>query len=407
MWLTDATRGQRKTLLAASLGWMLDSMDVLLYSMVLAHMMRDLGMKEGTAGLMASLTLGASAVGGVIFGVVADRFGRSRALAASILTYSVFTAACGLSRGVVELAVFRVLLGLGMGGEWACGAALVAETWPAEHRGKALGVVQSSWAVGYALAAAVTALVLPRFGWRAVFFVGVLPALLVSWIQRRVPEPEQWLRSRDTVGPLDRSWGLAGVWHKAYRRNVVVAATANAATMFAWWGLFTWIPAFLSLPVDKGGAGLDIVKTSTWIIFMQAGTWLGYVCFGFISDRIGRRITYVGYIFTAAALVPVYAAVRDPLILLLLGPLVGFFGTGYFSGFGAITAEIFPTVIRARAQGLTYNLGRGISALAPYVVGSIGAERGLGSAFLLTSGAFLLAGVVALRLPETLGRELR
>ena len=407
MWLTDATRGQRRTLLAASLGWMLDSMDVLLYSMVLAHMMRDLGMKEGTAGLMASLTLGASAVGGVIFGVVADRFGRSRALAASILTYSVFTAACGLSRGVLELAVFRVLLGLGMGGEWACGAALVAETWPAEHRGKALGVVQSSWAIGYALAAAVTALVLPRFGWRAVFFVGVLPALLVSWIQRRVPEPEQWLRSRDTVGPLDRSWGLAGVWQKAYRGNVVVAATANAATMFAWWGLFTWIPAFLSLPVDKGGAGLDIVKTSTWIIFMQAGTWLGYVCFGFISDRIGRRITYVGYIFTAAALVPVYAAVRDPLILLLLGPLVGFFGTGYFSGFGAITAEIFPTVIRARAQGLTYNLGRGISALAPYVVGSIGAERGLGSAFLLTSGAFLLAGVVALRLPETLGRELR
>ncbi len=407
MWLTDATRGQRKTLLAASLGWMLDSMDVLLYSMVLAHMMKDLGMKEGTAGLMASLTLGASAVGGVVFGIVADRFGRSRALAGSILTYSVFTAACGLSRGVLELAVFRVLLGLGMGGEWACGAALVAETWPAEHRGKALGVVQSSWAIGYALAAAVTALVLPRFGWRTVFFVGVLPALLVFWIQRRVPEPDQWLRSRDTAGPLDRSWGLAGVWQKAYRRNIVVAAAANAATMFAWWGLFTWIPAFLSLPADKGGAGLDIVKTSTWIIFMQAGTWLGYVCFGFISDCIGRRITYVGYIFTAAALVPVYAAVRDPLILLLLGPLVGFFGTGYFSGFGAITAEIFPTVIRARAQGLTYNLGRGISALAPYVVGSIGAERGLGSAFLLTSGAFLLAGVVALRLPETLGRELR
>jgi len=200
MWLTDATPVQKRTLLAASLGWMLDSMDVLLYSMVLAYMMRDLGMREGTAGLMASLTLAASAVGGVAFGIFADRFGRSRALTVSILVYS---------------------------------------------------------------------------------------------------------------------------------------------------------------------------------------------------------------LFTAAALVPVYAAVRDPLFLLLLGPLVGFFGTGYFSGFGAITAEIFPTAIRARAQGLTYNLGRGISALSPYLAGSIGAERGLSSAFLLTSGAFLLAGFVALKLPETLGRELR
>src|SRR5512137_587773 len=170
MWLTDATRVQRRTLLAASLGWMLDSMDILLYSMVLAHLMRDLGMREGTAGLMASLTLASSAVGGVVFGILADRFGRSRALSASILTYSVFTAACGLSRDVLELAGCRVLLGLGMGGEWSCGAALVAETWPAEHRGKALGVVQSSWAVGYGLAAAVTGLVLPRFSWRGVFF---------------------------------------------------------------------------------------------------------------------------------------------------------------------------------------------------------------------------------------------
>ena len=407
MWLTEATRVQKRTLLAASLGWMLDSMDVLLYSMVLAHMMRDLGMREGTAGLMASLTLAASAVGGVAFGILADRCGRSRALAVSILVYSLFTAACGLSRGVLELAVFRILLGLGMGGEWACGAALVAETWPAEHRGKALGVMQSSWAVGYALAAAVTALVLPHCGWRAVFFVGVLPALLVFWIQRQVPEPELWLRLRHADTFCGGTAGFAGLWHAAYRRNLVIATTANAATMFAWWGLFTWIPAYLSLPAEKGGAGLDIVKTSTWIIFMQVGTWLGYVSFGFISDRIGRRITYVGYIFVAAALVPVYAAVRDPVSLLLLGPLVGFFGTGYFSGFGAITAEIFPTAVRARAQGLTYNLGRGISALSPYLVGSIGAGRGLGSAFLLTSGAFLLAGFVALKLPETLGRELR
>src|SRR5213596_751357 len=159
-WLAEATAVQKRALLAASLGWMLDSMDIMLYSMVLAHMMRDLNMTEGTAGLMASLTLASSAAGGIFFGILADRVGRSRTLLASILVYSIFTSACGLAQNVAQLALFRILLGLGMGGEWACGAALVAETWPSRHRGKALGVMQSAWAIGYGLAAAITALLL-------------------------------------------------------------------------------------------------------------------------------------------------------------------------------------------------------------------------------------------------------
>lgn len=402
-WLSRATVVQKRALLAASLGWMLDSMDILLYSMVLTHMMQDLGMREGTAGLMISLTLGASAAGGIAFGILADRVGRVRALMLSILSYSVFTAACGLVQNVAQLAVFRILLGLGMGGEWACGAALVAETWPAEHRGKALGVMQSSWAVGYGLAAVVTYLVLPPFGWRAVFFVGVLPALLVFWMWRLVPEPEIWRRAR---AGAERSGGLCHLLEGDLRRHVLVATTANAGTMFAWWGLFTWIPAFLSLPPERGGAGLDLLKTSTWIVLMQVGMWLGYVSFGFISDRIGRKRAYVGFILVAALLVPVYGMTRAPAGLLLIGPLVGFFGTGYYSGFGAITAEIFPTAVRASAQGLTYNLGRGVSALAPFIVGSVGATYGLGFAFRLTAGSFLLAGLVAMLLPETRGREL-
>jgi MFS family permease len=406
MWLGEATALQRRTLLAASLGWMLDSMDILLYSMVLAYLMRDLGMKEGTAGLMASLTLIASAAGGILFGILADRVGRSRALRASIFFYSIFTAACGLSQNVIQLSFFRVFLGLGMGGEWACGAALVAETWPSQHRGKALGVMQSSWAIGYGLAAALTALVLPRFGWRAVFFAGVIPALVTFWIQKYVPEPEIWQRSRQANPASSILAGLKALWHGDCRRHILVTSIANAGTMFAWWGLFTWIPAFLSLPRERGGAGLSIMKTSTWIILMQVGMWLGYVSFGFISDWLGRKRTYVAYIFMAAALVPIYANTRTPIPLLVIGPLVGFFGTGYFSGFGAITAEIFPTTVRASAQGLTYNLGRGVSAAAPFLVGALSAQHGLGSAFLLTSGSFLLAGIVALWIPETRGREL-
>jgi MFS family permease len=405
-WLSEADGIQKRALLAASLGWMLDSMDILLYSMVLAAMMSDLRMTEGTAGLMTSLTLGASAVGGIAFGFVADRLGRARALMGSILVYSVFTAACGFAQNVTQLGLFRILLGLGMGGEWACGAALVAETWPSKHRGKAMGIMQSSWAVGYGLAAILTALILPRFGWRAVFFAGIAPALITLWIRRRVPEPEIWVRSRSLLSAQPGSSGAREIWRGGYRRGLLVATAANAGTMFAWWGLFTWIPAFLSLPPERGGVGLDVLRTSTWIVLMQAGMWLGYVSFGFISDRIGRRKAYAGYIFIAAALVPFYALSRSPLALLLIGPVVAFFGTGYFSGFGAITAEMFPTAVRASAQGLSYNLGRGISAAAPYLVGAAASRYGLGLALLLTSGSFLAAGIIALLLPETRGREL-
>jgi MFS family permease len=406
MWLTEATAVQKRALLAASLGWMLDSMDILLYSMVLASMIKDLGMTQGTAGLMASLTLGSSAIGGILFGLLADRIGRSRALMASILIYSIFTAACGFSQTILQLAVFRVLLGLGMGGEWACGAALVAETWPAQHRGKALGVMQSSWAIGYGLAAALTRVVLPRFGWRGVFFAGILPALVAFWIFRYVPEPEIWKESQKRSGTPAPWAGLVGLWRGEYRRHLIITTAANAGTMFAYWGLFTWIPAYLSLPLDRGGAGLDIRQWTWWIICMQVGTWFGYVCFGYISDWLGRKRTYAAYIFIAAALVPLYASTHDPLYLLLIGPLVGFFGSGYFSGFGAITAEIFPTSVRASAQGLTYNLGRGVSAAAPYFIGAVSAGRGLGFAFLLTAVSFLFAGTMALFIPETRGREL-
>ncbi len=406
MWLTEATSLQRRTLLAASLGWMLDSMDILLYSMVLAAMMRDLHMSADIAGLMTSLTLAASAVGGILFGMLADRMGRSKALMASILVYSIFTAACGLAQNLAQLALFRILLGLGMGGEWACGAALVAETWPSQHRGKAFGVMQSSWAIGFGLAAAVTAVVLPRYGWRAVFFVGIIPALITFWIQRCVPEPEIWLRARRETKKTFLLSNLSVMWSPEYRRDLTVTTLANAGTMFAWWGLFTWIPAYLSLPVAEGGAGLDITKTSTWIILMQVGMWLGYVSFGYISDWIGRKKAYVSFILIAACIVPVYGVTRHPLVLLFVGPVVAYFGTGYFSGFGAITAEIFPTTVRASAQGLTYNLGRGVSAAAPFLVGWLSAGRGLGLAFLLTSAAFLVAGFVSLLLPETQGREL-
>ena len=402
-WWSTASQDARRALIAASLGWMLDAMDILIYSLVLNDVRREFGIDDRTSGVLLALPLVTSAFGGMFFGWMADRFGRTRALMASILWYSVFTAACGLSQTVVQLGLFRALLGFGFGGEWAIGAALVAETWPAEHRGKALGFMQSAWAVGYAAAALLNAMVLPRWGWRAVFFAGILPALVTVWIRRSVAEPRIWRESR-AAGSSRVT--LAALTRGELGRLTWLVAAMNAATMFAWWGLFTWIPSFLGRPVEEGGAGLSILRTSTWIILMQVGMWLGYVTFGFIADSIGRKRSYIAYLLTAAVLVPLYGATREPAALLALGPLVAFFGTGYFSGFGAVSAELFPTSIRATAQGITYNLGRGISALAPFIVGSLAASRGLGAAFSITSTAFLVAAVLWIWIPETKGRAL-
>ena len=398
-WLTGATTAQKRALLTTSLGWMLDSMDMMLFSLVLVDLERDLHMSAATAGLLMTLTLISAAIGGVFFGWLADKIGRTHALIFSMLIYSIFTAACGLAHSVVQLGIFRFVLGLGIGGEWAAGGALVAETWPDEHRGKAIGIAQSSWALGYALGATITALVMPHFGWRAVFFVGVLPALVTIWIRRSVKEPEIWRQKAATM-PLRRMFqGKLG-------RATLITASMNAASLFAWWGLFTWIPRFLSLPVSQGGRGLSIVQTSAWTIVMQIGTALGYLSFGYLADIFGRKRVYIGFLLVAAALVPLYAHTRDPHLLLLFGPIVGFFGTGFFSGFTIIASEVFPTAVRGSAMGVVYNIGRFLGAGAPYLIGFITDISGIELALSSISIAFLAAAFIAMGLHETKSRAL-
>lgn len=401
-WPRDMTPAERKSLLAGGLGWMLDAMDVMLYSLVLAYLIREFSMDTRTAGFLNSLTLVASAIGGLMFGWLADRIGRTRALMASILMYSVASAACGFSHSISQLATFRFLLGLGMGGEWTTAAALIAETWRAEHRGKALGTMQSAYAIGEAIAALVVAVVLPHFGWRAVFFVGVLPALLVLWIRRSVPEPALWTERQNA--PRNRS--LRRLLQKGVLRNGILATTMNACAMFGYWGLFTWIPAYLSLPAAQGGRGLSLAKTTTFFLVLCLGKWLGYALFGFFADAFGRRKPYFLYLLIAAVLVPLYGAAHSQFWLVVLGPFVAFFGTGFFSGYAAIVSEIFPGEIRAAAMGLSYNIGRGLSSVAPFAIGVLALRHGIGPAFFLLSVAFLAAAFLALALPETRGRQL-
>ena len=408
-WWRVATSAARRALVAASLGWALDAFDVMLFSLVLASVIAELGLTKAQAGALGSITLLGGAAGGLIFGHIADRFGRTRAMIASVLLYSVFTAACGLSQTLWQFAIFRALLGLGMGGEWASVAALVSETWPAKHRGRALGFMQSAWAIGFAAAALVVGFVLPRWGWRVVFFVGILPALFTLWVRRNVDEPDVWKARRASMATgatAGRGHRFGDIFRGTMLRLTAALTFMNACALFGWWALNGWIPAYLSLPPAQGGLGLATATMSWFVVAMQVGMWLGYVSFGFITDVLSRKRVYVTYLVMASLLLPIYGSIRIPVVLLLLGPFVAFFGTGFFSGFGGVTAEVYPTPIRATAQGFTYNLGRVASAAAPFTIGALATSHGFSMAFTVAGGVYLLGALAWTFIPETRGREL-
>jgi MFS family permease len=404
-WYRTITREQWRTLLAAMVGWMLDSMDFVLYLMAIKAIREEfLDFQKPEAGLVTTITLLASSLGGLFFGVVADRVGRTRALMATVLIFSLCSLGAATSQNWVQLAIWRTVLGFGMGGEWASGAVLVSETWPAEHRGKAIGIMQSGWALGYILAAVLAMLVLPTLGWRWLFALGILPALFIFWVRREVHEPAAWSARQQQAAAVNP---FAVIFGPALLYRTVMATLLTSVVMFAYYGIFTWLPQFLGAPRSEGGAELPTSSVSEWIIPTQLGAFAGYLSFGFISDRLGRRLSFILYMVLAAVIVSVYGQMADqPFVLLALGPALGFFGHGYFSLFGAMLSELFPTRVRATAQGLTYNVGRGLGSLAPYVIGSLATRQGIGRSLGLTSAFFLAGAVLILLVPETRGKQL-
>jgi len=293
-----------------------------------------------------------------------------------------------------------------MGGEWNTGATLVAETWPTHLRARALALVQGSWAWGLAAAALSVWIVLDllHLNWRYVFFVGLLPALVTIWIRTSVPESELWKQHRTQS---EEKAPFSTIFSSRLRRNTIVLLLLNVFGLFAWWGLFSWMPPYLTLPIEKGGRGIGLMNT-TWLLVTLnlGGMYPGYLCFGWIADKLGRRRSLALFTLCAALLIPLYAAARAPWLILILGALVGFFGTGFFSGSGLVGSEIFPTAVRARALGFTYNGARALSCIAPYTIGRVGDSKGLGWAFWICAVAFLLASLMATQLPETRGKAL-
>lgn len=426
-WFNDINSDQWKAFYAAFLGWTLDAMDLLLFAFAVGSIGQVFNLSETMVGLLFSVTLFSSAFGGAVFGVISDYVGRVRALTYSILLYSAFTGLSAFAPSVTYLLICRIFLGLGVGGEWASGEVLVAEKWPKQHRGKVIGMVQSGWGIGYILAAILATLIIPTFkegvsytipiisvtldgldlGWRILFFIGVLPAFLVFYIRRHLDEPEVWtqtneLRKKGKLSEKGQSFTLSQIFKPDLLRYTFSATLLTSLCMIAYWGLYFWIPQFL---VSEKGVGLD-TKGFIWIIPINIGAFIGCLSFGFISDRLGRRPVFISYLLIMAVLVWFFGQSTTLTEVLILGPFIGFFGTGFYSGFGSIFSEIFPTRARGTAQGFCYNVGRGVSAVAPPLIGYLVATYGFATGLASVSVFAIAASVVVLTLPETKGKTL-
>jgi MFS family permease len=399
-WYRTITTEQWRVLAAAKLGWMLDALDFMLYTMALNQLRVYFTFDDAVAGFLGTATLVMSGFGGLIFGWIADRFGRTRALMGTIIVFSLASLGAATSQSVLQLLFWRTVLGIGMGGEWASGAVLVSETWPAHLRNKAISIVQSGWAIGYIMAAVFAALILgsARFGnegWRWLFLVGLAPALATLWIRRNVHEPKGWTARAASRKPRVNPFPV--IFGRELLPRTLLIIALGGAVQFAYFGLFFWLPPYLARPVAQGGAGMG-------------GAYFGYLTFGFIADVLGRRRTFVLFMIAAAIIAPIYGklAATSPIALLVLSPLLGYFGHGYFSMFGGFLAELYPPEVRATGQGTSYNLGRTLGAFGPSTIGVLGSLPGvgLGLAISATSAFFLLASVLVFTLPDRSGQAL-
>ena len=397
------TGPEKAALIATFSGWTLDGMNAMSYSLVLPALVVLWHLSAGKAGLLSTSALVVSSLGGWLAGMAADRFGRVRILQLTILWFAGFTFLSGFSRNFLELMMTRGLQGLGFGGEWAVGAVLIGETIRREHRGKAVGVVQSGWAVGWGLAAisyTLLFLLLPQaWAWRALFWIGILPSLLVFYIGRNVREPEIFHRRAGRASPA----GFYEIFRAPILRTTLLASLVAVGAQGGYYTVTTWLPLYLSTT-----RGLSVFDTGAYLIVIIAGSFAGYLIAAWLTDKIGRKPTLL--VFSAGSFVVVCCYMTIPLsnsAMLLCGFPLGFFPSGSFSPIGAFFTELFPTRLRGSGQGFSYNIGRGIGAFFPTLVGFLSKQMSLAIAIAAFAGfAYLLMALGVLTLPETRGRDL-
>ena len=406
-WIFDLTAGERSTLVATFGGWALDGMDVMVYSFVIPTLIAAWHISKGQAGLLGTAALLISAVGGWLAGLLADRFGRVRVLQITILWFAFFTFLSGFTNSFWQLLMTRGLQGLGFGGEWAVGSVLMGEAIRARHRGKAVGTVQGGWAVGWAITAisyTVLFSVLPAAtAWRAMFWIGILPALLVFYIRRNVPEPEVFKRTRAREAALGEGSHFLEIFSPAVVKTTLLAALLATGVQGGYYAITTWLPTFL-----KTTRGLSVLNTGAYLFVVIVGSFVGYMVSAWLADRLGRKRTLI--LFAVCSFLTVtaytYLPISNPVMLVLGFPL-GFFASGSFSPVGAFFTELFPSRLRGSGQGFSYNFGRAVGALFPTLVGYLSARITLGHAIsAFAVAAYLVMIFAVLLLPETSGKEL-
>jgi len=406
-WYSEITPYQWRVLVCACLGWALDIMDGYLYAIILFPAMSELLATTESAvigwygGIVLSIFMIGWALGGLVFGPIADRYGRARTMAITILLYASFTGLCGIAGTWQELALFRFLTGLGIGGEWAAGAALIAESWPEKSRAKAAGIMQASGGIGFFFASLLYLLVGP-YGWRWVFAFGVLPAIVAFYIRHSLEEPQRWVRAKTGGNPY------SAMFKSGTRRDVLVGAGLAVVATFGYQGAIQWVPSWVSAMLHAQGTKAAIPHVSLITTVLNFGGIIGCLCFPFVADRWGRKNAMFLYFCGALLFVPTtFFLASEFSQALIISPLMGFFAAGVFTGFAVYFPELFPTSIRATAQGFCYNFARFFSAAAPFAAGAlISAHGSFAPAIATISCVYFLGLIVLLFARETKGKAL-
>ncbi|WP_354683472.1 MFS transporter [Cupriavidus necator] len=406
-WYRDITPNERRTFWSCKVGYALDAMDTQFLSFVIPTLIATWGISRADAGFIGTATLLTSAAGGWVAGILSDRIGRVRTLQLTILWFAFFTFLCGLAQNYEQLLIARALMGFGFGGEWTAGAVLIGEAIRAQDRGKAVGMVQAGWAIGWGLSALLYALVfslLPaETAWRALFLIGLLPAVFVIVVRRMVKEPEVYTEHKAREAQSSDKASFAAIFSPRLLSVTLRAALLTTGAQGGYYAITTWLPTFL-----KTERGLTVLGTGGYLAMVIVGSYIGYVTSAYLTDRIGRKRNFILFALGSMTIALAYTHIPvNDTVMLLLGFPLGFFASGIFAGMGAFLTELFPTSVRGSGQGFCYNVGRAIGAFFPFLIGQVSQQMSLGHAIgIFAAAAYGVLILAALTLPETRGKAL-
>jgi MFS family permease len=406
-WYALMTKREKAAFWASIGGWILDAMDVQILSFAFPAIIAAFALSNADAGLIGTSTLFASAFGGWFAGALSDRFGRVRTLQITIAWFAVFTGLCGFAQNYGQLLTFRALMGFGFGGEWAAAAVLVGEIIRPENRGKAVGAMQSGWAVGWGIAALLATLffsIMPaETAWRALFWVGVTPALMVFFVRRAVDEPAVFTQTQDNLAAAGAKASFLEIFSPEILKTTILTCILTTGAQGGYYAITTWLPTFL-----RTERKLTVLGSGGYLAVIIVGSFIGYIVSAWLNDRIGRRSNFMLFALCSIVTVILYTQLPiDNTAIMYLGFPLGFFASGIFSGMGPFLTELFPTRMRGSGQGFAYNFGRGVAALNPLFVGMLSARLPLGQSIgVFAIAAYGLLILAALLLPETKGRVL-